>query len=145
MKIQCTDVQAGGGGKKTVKESIGCMRDAPSAPFFVPRTNNGRLIRELKSIEELMNRVGKYKVKMVEEGGLTLLSALSSKNPLGEKLCQRVDCQVCRYQESKVRCQICSVVYTYTCVMCERGRLDVKYWGETSSSIYIRAKDGWLI
>merc|ERR1712082_453479 len=72
------------GTKRTKSDTIGCVRDAPSAPLFIPRTDNGKLMRELKVIEEAMNRIGKYRVKIIEEGGLTLLSALSSKNPLGD-------------------------------------------------------------
>ena len=66
-----TDRRTGWWGNKRIKSiNMGCMRDAPSAPLFVPRTNNGRLARDL--------------VKIVEEGGLTPLGALSSKNSLGK-------------------------------------------------------------
>ena len=34
------------GTKKTKSDSIGCVRDAPSAPLFIPRTGNGKLMRE---------------------------------------------------------------------------------------------------
>ena len=69
-----------------------------------------------------------------------MLSALSSKNPLGDKLCQKIDCQLCRFQDSKGKCQTRSAVYTSTCVMCEKGGLSVKNWGETSSNAYTRAR-----
>ena len=50
---------------------LGCSRDPPSAPIFMPRTVRGLLARDLRLIESNLNRIGHKRVKIVEEGGRT--------------------------------------------------------------------------
>ena len=81
---------------------MGCTSKPPSAPIFLPRTpGGGVLARRVKEIEANLNKVGMRKVKVVEEGGRQTQDMLVIKNPLRERLCDTLDCQVCHFSNSK--------------------------------------------
>ena len=127
------------GNKKISNDKIGCSRDPPSAPLFVPRTPGGALATRLKKIETSLNQVGIKKIKIIEEGGTTLESLLIKKSPMKEKLCERSNCQICNFEGSKGKCALRGVTYTDTCLECERMGYNAKYYGETSASTHWRA------
>ena len=97
-------------------------------------------MKSLKNAETDLNRVGKKKVKLVEEGGKTLASVLVRTNPLKGKTCRMGDCHICVHKGSKGNCRLRSTCYTNTCLICKQRGMDVKYWGETSESTYERSK-----
>ena len=72
-------------------------------------------------IEDDINKVSSYKVKIVEEGGKTIGDILIKKNPLTSSKCERYDCQVCPFEKSKGGCNRRSILYSNTCVKCEEG------------------------
>ena len=104
------------------KHPIPEVRDnrSPSAPFFVPRTPGGGLASQLKKVEVDINRLSSQKVKIVEEGGVTLKDLLCNPAPRKEKTCIREHCQVCRFEGSKGGCKVRSVCYAEVCLDCEK-------------------------
>ena len=97
--------------------------------MFVPRTPNGRLLMELKEVENNLSKVGRRRVKLVEEGGKTLGSLLVKPDPLKTKLCSRGDCQICLFSGSKGKYNQRSSCYVKTCLICKAQGNDFKYWG----------------
>ena len=107
--------------------------------MFVQRTPNGKLLKELKAIEESLSTLCSRKVKLVEEGGRTLESLLIRPNSLAETSCIRDRCEVCIFDENKGKCRVRSIVYSNTSLTCESKGKAYKYGGESSSSAYERA------
>ena len=89
------------GNKVISDKKMGCTSDPPNALIFLPKTPRGVLARRIKEIEANLNKVGMRKVKVVEEGGRQIQDMLVIKNPLGERLCDKLDCQVCQFSNSK--------------------------------------------
>ena len=108
-------------GNKTIPKSdqtLSCARDPASAPMFVPRTPQGALIGELKKLEDNLNKSGLRRVKLVEEGGLTIADMLVKATPFKTLLCSRGDCQICLIKGSKGQCSVRSITYSNTCLKC---------------------------
>ena len=55
--------------RKVPKNKIGCSNNPPSAPIFVQRTVGGTLVKQLRRIEQDLNKIGERRVKIMEEGG----------------------------------------------------------------------------
>ena len=92
--------------------------------MFVSRTPGGKLLAELKTVENNLAKVGNRRIKLVEEGGKTLANLLVKPNPLKPKLCSRGDCQVCLFVGSKGGCMQRSSCYVNTCLVCKsRGKM----------------------
>ena len=130
------------GNKKIPTNSMGvpgCARDPAIAPMFVPRTPHGALLKSLKEIEMRINSTGLRRVKLVEEGGLTLADQLVKSNPFSSPTCNRGNCQVCLFKGSRGQCQSRSVTYSNTCLKCSEKGESFKYWGESSESLYERS------
>ena len=109
--------------------------------YFYPELLGGVLAGRVKEIEANLNKVGMRKVKVVEEGGRQTQDMLVIKNPLRERLCDTLDSQVCISATARgggggSR----SVVYSSTYTACEVDGIKSKYFGKTSGSTYIRAK-----
>ena len=108
--------------------------------MFVQRTPGVLWPICLRKIEFELNKVSKRIIKIVGKGGKTLEDILCKKYLLGEATCDRNDCLICTFSESKGKCNVTSVIYTDTCVTCETQGLKSQYWGETNSSAYLRSK-----
>ena len=96
---------------KTIPKSdqtLGCARDPASAPMFVPRTPQGALIGELKKLEDNLNKSGLRRVKLVEEGGLTIADMLVKATPFKTPLCNRGGLPDMPYkgQQGTMQCEI---------------------------------------
>ena len=60
------------------------------APLFVPRTQDGTLIRRIREVEEGLTNLGHKmmpKFKMVEQGGLMLKHILTNSDPWKDRPC----------------------------------------------------------
>ena len=84
-------------------------------------------MREIKEAE--------FKIKVVEQSGVTLKRMLQRSDPFREKQCNNFDCLVCR-TGGKESCRSTGVTYELVCQVCRH-----KYIGETSRSAYTRGKE----
>ena len=135
-----TPIESGSGrGRRASRKSQHTEVKPPSAPLFVPRTPGGRLISLLKQQEENLNRFSSQRIKLTEEGGTTLEKLLIIPEPNKPVECIRSQCQVCRFPDNKGGCDRRSVCYVRTCLECESNGEPHKYWGETSSSLFVRS------
>ena len=53
----------------------------PKAVIFVPYTPNSELAKELRKVEEVMERLSGMKMKVVEKAGIQLKRILVKSNP----------------------------------------------------------------
>ena len=63
---------------------------------MTPRTPGGGLVTLLKKKEYEINMFSSQRVKIVEEGGVTLESLLVRSDPNKEINCVRDKCQICQ-------------------------------------------------
>ena len=86
--------------------------DTPiSAVMFVPRTHNGELATRLRQAESEIQKVGKTKVKIVEETGNMSKSMIHKANPWAGEKCERSDCMICNTGEKNGDCRRRNVCY----------------------------------
>ena len=76
-----------------------------------------------------------FKVKVIEQSGVTLKRMLQRSDPFRKKQCQSIDCLVCR-TGGKGSCRSTGVTYELICENCRH-----KYIGEMSRSAYTRGKE----
>ena len=94
---------------------------------------------QLKKVESDLNEFTSQKVKIVEEGRVSLKDLLTNPAPNKEVTCVREKCQVCRFKGSKGGCKVRSVCYAAVCLDCQKGGQAWTYWGETLGTMYERA------
>ena len=109
--------------------------------MFVPITKGGLLAKELRRREYELNKNSKYRIKIVEDGGVKLKDFLVQKDPFPTLKCERKKCIICQSEESetlKFSCNSNNVGYKIECDTCsERGKFRV-YEGESSRSARLR-------
>ena len=133
--------------------------------MFVPYTPGSQLAKKLRTNEEVLAKIPKSKLKIVERAGLKLQDVLTTSNPWKGQDCGRLNCLLCHTKMSTEKnmrqdCHKRNLVYETRCLTCERKELkrieeldienkekDVlkakikqyKYIGETSRSSYERS------
>jgi type III secretory pathway component EscV len=132
----------------------------PKAVLYVPYTPNSELAKELRKVEEVMEKMSGMRMKVVEKAGIQLKRILVKTNPWAGTDCQREDCLVCltRQETGEGRGKTCSkrnILYETWFETCqdrdkqkamEEGRDPEniplhKYIGESSRSSYLRGKN----
>ena len=99
--------------------------------IFVPATPGSQLKR--RYMEEIKG--AGFKIKVVEQSGVTLKRMLQRSNPFEVKDCNNTNCLVCS-SGGKGPCRGTGVTYELECQLCHH-----KYIGETSRSAYTRGKE----
>ena len=75
--------------------------------------------RKLESLDKL----GKFKIKIVERAGNKLVDVLHKSNAWSELDCERNDCIICSIKDSKKgSCRRRNVLYETFCITCEKER-----------------------
>ena len=101
------------------------------AVIFVPATPGSQLkdryVKELK-------RAG-FKIRVVEQSGVTLKQMLQRSDPFKDRQCNNITCLVCS-TGGKGSCRSTSVTYELVCQVCRHT-----YIGETSRSAYTHGKE----
>ena len=101
------------------------------AVIFVPATPQSQLKdRYVRAIKD-----AGFKIKVVEQSGITLKRMLQRSDPFKEKNCRNINCLVCS-TGGKGSCRSTGVTYELVCQVCHH-----KYIGETSRSAYTRGKE----
>ena len=145
-------------------EKIQKISNKVKAVMFVQHTPFSELAKRLRKAEEKLEDLTGYRIKIVERAGSKLKDLIHSSNPRSGKLCERLDCLLCK---SKIKlgkslkqcCRKRNLVYEIWCWDCkERMEDDIdemeidedlkkkkkdairvpKYIGESSRSIYER-------
>ena len=99
--------------------------------IFVPATPGSQLKnRYMREIKE-----AGFKIKVVEQSGVTLKRVLQRSDTFREKQCNNFDCLVCS-TGGKGSCRSTGVTYELVCQVCHH-----KYIGETSRTVYTRGKE----
>ena len=65
----------------------------PKAVLYVPYTPNSELAKELRKVEEVMEKMSGMRMKVVEKAGIQLKRILVKTNPWAGTDCQREDCE----------------------------------------------------
>ena len=116
--------------------------DTPiSAVMFVPRTHRGELATRLRQAESDIQKVGKTRVKIVEETGNMAKSLIHKANPWAGEKCTRSDCMICNTGEKNGDCRRRNVCYQTWCQICKEKGRDTMYLGETGRTGYERARE----
>ena len=84
-------------------------------------------VREIKDVG--------FKIKVVEQSGITVKRTLQRSDPFKEKNCRNINCLVCS-TGGKGSCRSTGATYELVCQVCHH-----KYIGETSRSAYTRGKE----
>ena len=89
------------------------------------------------------------KIKVVEESGESLKSALQQSDPNKDITCPYPDCPVCMNslgqqsipKKGPTRCQVPNVGYRLTCLKCKEEEKKGIYYGESTRPAYVRGKE----
>ena len=130
--------QKGRKGSGKNKQRIQENEIQPSAVIFVPRTPHGELATRLREVETEMQKVGKTKVKIVEESGDMAKSLVHKANQWAGDNCQREKCLVCKDGGRNGDCRRRNVTYLTWCRRCKEKGKDSQYLGETSRTGFER-------
>ena len=121
--------------------------------MFVDRTNDEKLVEDLKAKEQELAHLVGFKTKIIEKNGLKLEQILVQRDPWKGWDCRRVDCVVCLQKpqhNTKADCNRESTTYRATCINCKQNTPEqtvnedesdvniAEYIGETCKSLYVR-------
>ena len=123
--------------------------------LFVDQTPKGELARRLRELEPRLAKITGFRIKIVVRGGTKLKQALPNTNPWSGSECGREDCVTCKQGDENLQdCFRTNILYESKCLSCvrvggesDKGRMEVMgrdeavYVGESSRSLYERAKE----
>ena len=81
--------------EKNQKSGMESKKKDPKAVIFVPFTPGSALAKELREVEEMLEKLSGTRFKIVERAGIQLQRVISRTNPWAGSDCQREDCMVC--------------------------------------------------
>ena len=100
-------------------------------------------VKELKKMEEELNKYSEDRIKIIEKGGVKIENMLSKKDPFKKESCKEKWCPICKNTPNKIEvlCNTNNVGYRWTCKTCESKNKVKVYEGETSRSARLRGKE----
>ena len=118
------------------------MSEQPASVMFTPKTEGGKLLRELREAELRLQSPcprGYRKVRIVEDEGQRIKHILAKADPWGCVACKSPQCSTCREEDSHMgSCKLNNQVYEYMCDICSNE--GEGYIGETAHSLWERNK-----
>ena len=84
-----------------IRKHPGEQVQQPSSIMFVPRTAGGRLLTQLRKVEEDLSKVTNKKVMLIEETGMKLRNMLCTSDPWEGDPCGRESCTTCTVEWEK--------------------------------------------
>ena len=101
----------------------------------VPRTNGGKLEKEIRAREMSLRSVYSTKVKILERIGTSLKQLLGNPDRWSGAQCNLTDCLPCKNEDQRVSCRTRNITYKTSCTICkDEGRI-TQYIGESSNSL----------
>ena len=121
-----------------IKKRIGGYKTGgDDSVIFVPATPGSE--RQRRYAKEI--KAKGFKIKVVEQTGVSLKRLLQRSNPFKRKFCEKDDCMVC-CTEGKGPCDAHGVTYSITGTECiDDNDKERVYIGETLRSTYTRGKE----
>ena len=87
--------------------------------LFVEHTRGGVLASNIRKTLANLEPMTGFRVKVVENGGTSLGSLFSNKNPWAGQKCGRTKCTLCKQNTERVEgCTTTNLVYESACVVC---------------------------
>ena len=86
--------------------------------MFIPRTPGGKLITQLREIENNLAKVSNKTIRLVEDSSLKLREALCKGDSWEQVHCGRNNCTTCPLGGPRI-CRTNNVVYQNICLPCK--------------------------
>ena len=111
--------------------SIGHSFIRTRSVMFIEVTKDGKLAKRLREVEKRLQKILKYKTKIVEGVGNKLKDLLSCTDPWKGQECGRQNCVTClQTGEKKQNCRKRNIIYESKCVECNPEVEKMKTAGE---------------
>ena len=108
--------------------------------LFVPPSQDSKLLKMVREIEDLRCSELTWRVKIVEQPGIPLILSFGKSFPMEQGCPRGKECILCK--NNGIGCTARSVVYTATCVTCKDGDVGKGvYVGETSRPVRERVHE----
>ena len=109
--------------------------------MFVQHTPYSEMAKRMREKLNNLEKLGKFKIKLVERAGNKLVDVLHKSNAWGEKDCERIDCLICSTSNAKKgSCRKRNVLYETYCITCEKDAIE-KERGDEESILNILERD----
>ena len=111
-----------------------------TAVIFVQHTPHSELTKRMRSKLDSLEKLGKFKIKLVERAGTKVVDILHQSNAWSMMDCERKDCLICNTESSKKgSCKRRNVLYETFCITCqnEREERERKYGEEVEVDLQI--------
>ena len=91
------------------------------AVFFVAHTPYSEMAKRMRMKMENLEKLGKFKVKIVERAGNKVVDVLHKSNAWSLMDCERDDCLICSTESSKKgSCRQRNILYETFCITCKK-------------------------
>ena len=95
--------------------------------IFVQHTPYSELAKRMRKKLDSLERLGKFKVKLVERAGNKIVDILHKSNAWSELDCDREDCLICKTENSKKgSCRRRNILYETYCITCQKVHKEEK-------------------
>ena len=96
----------------------------PKSVIFIPFTPNSSLAKELREVEDYMEKLTGSRIKIVEKAGVQIKQVLVKGNPWAGTNCAREDCLICKTREETgigkgMTCWKRNILYETWCASCK--------------------------
>ena len=126
--------------RKLREEKTWYKRGGHDTVLFVPATPNGELAKIMRSKEQQNSQGRTWKVKVVENAGRMIKSALQKADPTPKTPCGNPECMGCP-NGCLGQCSKEGAVYRVHCTHPTCGKEGVRYWGESSRTLSLRQEE----
>ena len=112
-----------------------------TSTLMVPATPDGILAEKIRKNLENVRQPKGTKIKVLEDGGVSIQLGAVKPNPFPKEGCDRADCLICFHRDGKesgMKCYLSNVGYESVCTKCDEP---FAYIGETSRTAYSRFRE----
>ena len=97
------------------------------AVLFVQHTRFSEMAKRMRAKMESLEKLGKFRVKIVERTGTKLVDILHKSNAWSLQDCERNDCLICNTESSKKgSCRQRNILYETFCITCKKKEDELK-------------------
>ena len=106
--------------KYTDKNTVN-QQNKIQAVFFVQHTPYSEMAKRMRAKMESLEKLGKFKVKIVERAGNKIVDVLHKSDAWSLMDCERTDCLICSTETSKKgSCRRRNILYETFCITCKK-------------------------
>ena len=117
----------------TIAQMIKPWVQTVTAVMFVQHTPYSELAKRMRSKLDSLEKLGKFKIKLVERAGTKIVDMLHQSDAWNMMDCERDDCIICKTETSKKgSCRRRNVLYETFCITCQKDKEEKErlYGGE---------------